>query len=1102
MCHNSDFVHLHVHSEYSMLDGKDTPKEIVGRVHDIGQLGVAMTEHGNMFGYHDFKNAIKEINKQGANIKPVFGCEMYLTSAEDMRYKSDDYKTWHLLLLAYNQTGYKNLIKMVSLAYTEGFHRRPRIDKATLAQYSEGLICTSGCLASEVAKRVEDNDYIGAVQAISWYQDVFGKENFFLEVQYRESFPEQFKLNKWLIENAKALGAGLVATTDAHYATPDQYDAHDNFLCMSMKKRKTDLDRMRFSENTFYLTTAQQMMQAFSEVPEAIYNTRAILERVDYNFDDKHEYYLPEFPLPDGYTDEQYLYELCMRGMEWRYGDTGHDLEVVRQRIDYEFSVIKSMGFITYFLVVWDVCEFFRMVDIWWNVRGSGAGSVIAYVLGISRIEPMENGLYFERFLNPGRRSMPDIDIDIDDKLRHLVIEYTVLKYGEDHVAGIGTHQRMGEKSAIVMTSKIFGLDEYAPRINKHMETTSKPDIMKQVLNSPELTRMYDKDNNVRTIIDNAILAQGRMRTTGVHAAGIVISPNVINEHIPLWTKRGETGVKGYTQWDMVTVEKEGYLKVDYLGLITLGIMREAVNRINDQYGTEWNMENIPYHHTGDPELDNMVNRGLELIASGITGGIFQIEGDNMTGMLKKMRPKEFANIVAAISLYRPGPLQYIDTYIDRLHGKESVSYRHPKLKPILSDTYGIIIYQEQVMAIASQLFGYSPGEADMIRKAVGKKDHDEMNRHEQIFLDRAEENGISIEVAQLIWDDIKEFAQYGFNKAHATDYAQVCVQTAVLKACYTTEYMTALLQGYNNGDEKMNTYLNECNELGIKVLPPDINYSEQNFTVEMDGNKKNIRIGLGVIKGVDKNGVDKLIELRDGQPFKDFSEFLDRVDINTIHSSTMKGLMKAGAFRRFGTIYDLLASFENLRKHYKKRNKIKARQHETNQLSMFDMMGVVPQVEDIDVTQFVDPDYPEPEPTPMQILDWERELIGFYITARPTDRYAHVFRKQNLSSVQRVTEKNDDYVYEYDGHRVRIGGEIVNIRTSYDKNKNEMAFFDLQDYNPSAHIMKGLVFASNWEYLKDIFLNNRMVIIEGVLDASRGDIQIKVDNAMTIDSE
>jgi DNA-directed DNA polymerase III PolC len=778
------FVHLHVHTEYSLLDGLSKIDKLVARAKELNMPALAITDHGTMFGVINFFRACK-----AAEIKPIIGLEAYV--ARRSRHDRDpklDKRPYHLLLLAQNQTGYKNLLKLASAAQIEGYYYRPRIDREILAQHSEGLIATSGCLAAQIPTLIQEGKDDEAKELIGWYQDVFGKENFYLELQQHD-IPELATLNKWLIEYEKShhTNVPLVATNDVHYVLDTDYDPHDTLLCIQTGALKTDNDRLRMSDPSYHVTSQEEMWRYFGDVaPQALFNTMKIAEMCEVDLSTK-GYHLPVFPVPESYTADSYLRYLCEKGLRWRYGSRAEEAEV-RDRLDRELGIIHDMGFDTYFLIVWDLCQFAKHADIWWNVRGSGAGSVAAYALGITNIDPLRNNLLFERFLNPGRVSMPDIDMDFPDDRRGEMIDYAAQKYGEDKVAAIITFGTLGAKAAVRDVGRALGVPlEVVNQAARLIPTEPKPKPVKTyVEENPELKSLYENSAEIQKIVDTASHLQGVSRHASTHAAGIIIADKPLVEYIPLHRPtKGEddteSPLKLVTQFPMETCESIGLLKVDFLGLSTLTIVRKACDLIAKYHGVQYTMESIPYLPTGDPVKDQMLKEAFDLIGRGETVGVFQFESTGMQQMLRDMRPTKYEHIIAAVSLYRPGPMDFIPLYNRRMHGEEQVEYRHPLLESILSETYGIMVYQEQLMQVAGKLFGYELGEADLMRRAVSKKKEKDLKKHRDIFLERGPAHGVDVDAANKIFDDIEFFANYGFNKCVVYDTEIVDADTGRL---------------------------------------------------------------------------------------------------------------------------------------------------------------------------------------------------------------------------------------------------------------------------------------------------------------------------------
>src|SRR5512139_1940902 len=836
------FAHLHVHTEYSMLDGFSNIKKLVKRVQELEMPAVAITDHGTMFGVIDFYKAAKE-----AGIKPIIGVEAYM-AARGMKDRDSklDRSSYHLLLLAENETGYRNLLKISSAAQLDGFYYYPRIDRDFLAAHSEGIICTSGCMSAEIPRALLNDQPEEAVKKMNWYYDVFGPDRFFVELQ-QHNIKEITDLNRKLVEMGARYSAKYIATNDVHYINQGDARYQDILLAIQTQALLSDKDRMRMTDDSYYLRTPEEMSRLFAEVPDALSNTLLIAERcnVDLSFQG---YHLPDFPVPDGFTAETRLRHLCDEGAKKRYGEQATS-QPVRERIDYELGVVHKMGFDAYFLIVWDLCRHAKEHGIWYNARGSAAGSIVAYVLGIALVDPLQHNLLFERFLNPGRISMPDIDLDFRDDRRAEMLDYCVHKYGSDKVAQIITFGTMGTKAALRDVARVMEIP--LPEVDKVAKlvpfVSGRNTTMEDAMAVPEFKEIYKSQAHLKELIDTAAKMEGTVRNAGTHAAGVVISDKPILEYLPLHrptSNSDDTPIKTVTQFEMGILDSLGMLKVDFLGLITLSIMAKACDMIEKRHGIKFDLNNIPLD---DP-------KAFELMGSGQTAGVFQLEGGGMTRWIVEMKPKTLDNIIAMVALYRPGPMAFIPDYIARMHGEADVEYRHPKLEPIFKDTYGIPVYQEQLMRAAVELAGYTPSESDELRKAISKKKKEDIDKHRAKFVKGAVEKGMDQSTADAIYMDWEEFARYGFNKSHAADYGVIAVQTAYLKSTYPAEYMAALLSASAGQTEKVALYVAEARSMDVPVLAPDINASEWDFAIEdaeeADG-KPNIRFGLGAIKNV-----------------------------------------------------------------------------------------------------------------------------------------------------------------------------------------------------------------------------------------------------------
>ena len=1058
------FVHLHVHSEYSLLDGLSRIKGLVAQAKALGQPAIALTDHGTMHGTIQFYREAK-----AAGVKPIIGMEAYLSEGP-MEERSP--RRYHLLLLAENQTGYQNLLKLASVSQLEGFYYRPRIDHDRLAQHSEGLIVTSGCMASEIPRLIAEGQSEKVQSQLDWYLDVFGKDRFFLELQ-EHNIPELTAVNKQLLELGHRHQLGYVATNDVHYVRREDSQAHDLLLCIQTGKVVGEPDRMRMSDNSYYLKSREEMAALFGEVPGALDNTLLIAERCNLDLE-LTGYHLPLFEVPDGYDPESYLRHLCELGLRRRY-DEQADAPEVRARLEHELNIIHTMGFDTYFLIVWDLCMAARKRDIWWNVRGSAAGSIVAYSLGITIVDPLATGLIFERFLNPGRVSMPDIDLDFPDDRRQELIEYTVRKYGQDQVAQIITFGTLGARAAVrdVGRAMDFPLPE-VDRIAKMIpaipgKPISIPEAIEQV---PEL-RAAAKDTYVRDLLDNAASLEGVARHASTHAAGVIISDKPLVEYCPLHrpTKgSADSGIGIVTQWPMEILESIGLLKVDFLGLSTLTVMRRACDIIRERHGVEFDLDNIPLD---DP-------KAFELLAAGDVMGVFQVEGSGFRRVLTEMRPSKYEHIVAVLALYRPGPMEYIPNYIRRMHGEEEVTYRHPKLEPILDETYGIIVFQEQIMRMATDLAGYSASEADLMRKAVAKKKKEELLKHRKLFVEGSVQNGISREIVETIFDDLEAFARYGFPKGHAADYAVITCQTAYLKAHYPVEYVTALLTVERHNTGKIGLLVAECRRLGIEVLPPDINASDNDFSIEeQEDGKHAIRFGQGAIKNVGEGPIQAILQARlEGGIFTDLDDFCRRVDLRQVNRRALESLIKVGALRPFGTRSTLLAAAEHIMGHSASIHKAK----DVGQMSLFGAdTGLTFSAEEAILSAL-----PEiPEVPRKEILGWEKDLVGTYVSEHPLQSLVGELNDT-------ITHFSGDLDDSINGQPVTVAGMVEYVRRHTTKKGAAMAFVGLEDLQG---LIEVVVFPRTWKETQEQWELDKVVVVRGRVDAKGREPKIICDS-------
>ena len=1064
------FAHLHVHTEYSLLDGFSNIKKLVKRANELNMPALAITDHGTMFGVIEFYHTAKE-----AGIKPIIGLEAYLAARSMKEHDAkEDRRSSHLLLLAENETGYKNLLQIASAAQMEGFYYYPRIDKEFLAKHTEGLICTSGCLSAEVPRLIRQGQVEAARRTLDWYYDLFGRDNFFLELQQHD-VPDLETVNRTLMELGPHYQARYVATNDAHYINPEDAKYQDILLAIQTGTLLSDPDRMRMTDSSYYLRSAEEMERLFSEVPESLSNTLLIAERCNVDLSVKN-YRLPLFEVPEGKTPENYLRSLCDEGARRRYGER-FDSDQVQTRLDYELGVIHNMGFDAYFLIVWDLCRYAREHNIWYNTRGSGAGSIVAYTLLITLIDPVKHDLLFERFLNPGRVSMPDIDLDFPDDRRAEMLEYTVNKYGQDKVAQIITFGTLGARAALRDVARVMDIPiPEVDRIAKLMPSIpAKAVPIKDILEHnfkevPDLKEIYNSSEVMRNLIDTASGMEGVVRNAGTHAAGVVISDKPLIDYLPLHrptSNSEETPIKTVTQFEMGIIEKLKMLKVDFLGLATLTIMERACAMIHERHGVTYTLDNIP---TDDPET-------YQFLGGGNTLGVFQLEGSGMTKWLVQMKPTALENIIAMVALFRPGPMDFIPDYISRMHGEAEVEYRHPAMEPIFCDTYGIPIYQEQIMRAAVELAGYTPSEADDLRKAISKKKKEEIEKHRLKFVEGAATKGIPRETGEAIFTDWEEFARYGFNKSHAADYGLLAVQTAFLKLHYPVEYMSALLSVTKHETDKLALYINDARNMGVEVLPPDVNASSWDFTIEdRPGQKPAIRFGLGAIKNVGQGPVEIISQARakDGV-FKDLNDFAARVDLRTAGKRALDSLIKVGAMDSFGSRAAMLEALDHLvavsSSHF--------RAAEAGQMSLFGAHTGV--TENITLPLV-------PEADRRETLNWERELIGMYMGEHPLTPY--------MNEIRRVVSYFSSNLGEADHEeKVRVAGMVTGIRPHQTKTGKMMAWVTLEDLTGTIELV---VFPRTWEKYQFALEVGGVILAEGKVDAQSNPSKVLVDTIRT----
>ena len=1054
------FVHLHVHTEYSLLDGACRIRDLPKLVKEMGQTACAITDHGAMYGVIDFYRACK-----AEGIHPVIGCEVYVARRTRLDKQHEfDAESRHLVLLCKNETGYRNLSYMVSQAYIEGFYIKPRIDLDLLRAHSEGLIGLSACLAGEIPRRILNGDYDGAKAYALELQDILGKDNFYLELQ-DHGIADQTTVNRALLRMHNETGIPLVCTNDAHYLRREDAESHDVLLCIQTGKTVDDENRMRYEPRNFYLRSTEEMETLFSGYPEAVENTQRIADRCQLEFTFG-KYHLPEFKLPPDYDSPTYLRKLCDEGFAQRYGN---EKPVYRQQLEYELAMIEKMGFTDYFLIVSDFVRYAREAGIPVGPgRGSAAGSMVAYCLHITDIDPMQYQLYFERFLNPERVSMPDIDMDFGDTRRGEVVEYVRRKYGDDHVAQIVTFGTMAARGAIRDVGRALNMT-YAEVDVVAKLVPSGPGALHITLDdalrlSRQLSDLYESDERVKKLIDTAKALEGMPRHASTHAAGVVITRLPVYEYVPL-ARNDESIV---CQYNMVTLEELGLLKMDFLGLRNLTVLADAVKMVR-QYEPDFDLEKIPMD---DPEV-------FQMLTEGRTSGVFQMESTGMTGVCLGLKPQSIEDITAIIALYRPGPMESIPRFIACKHDPKLVTYKHPALKPILSGTYGCIVYQEQVIKIFQELAGYSLGQADMVRRAMSKKKAKDVEREREAFLhgDAARNirgcvaNGIPEATAQAIYDEIYDFANYAFNKAHAVSYAVVAYQTAYFKCHYTKEYMAALLTSVLDNSDKVAEYIAECRECAIALLPPDVNRSYDGFTVEEGG----IRFGLVAIKNIGRGFIQALVRERDkGGLFTSFQDFCERMfDCGDMNKRAVENLIKAGAFDTMG------AYRSQLIKVYEKVLDAIAGSRKVNVEGQLDMFGMAAG----NGEQAAAIHLPEvPEYTATERMFMEKDTTGLYLSGHPMNDYRAAARAAGAVPIHDILE---DFAAEggparyADGQNVTVAGIVTSNRTRTTKNNTLMAYVVVEDEVSSIEL---LCFSRTIEQCGSYMAVNTPVLVKGRL--------------------
>ena len=1053
-----NFTHLHVHTEYSLLDGSNKIKEYVDRVKALGMDSAAITDHGVMYGVIDFYRAAR-----AAGINPILGCEVYVApgSRFDREAGSGDDRYYHLVLLAENNQGYSNLMKIVSKGFVEGFYYKPRVDLSLLEKYHEGIIALSACLAGEVARFLTRGMYEDAKKAALRYQDIFGKGNFFLELQ-DHGIPEQQNVNQQLLKMHRETGIELVATNDVHYTLAEDAQPHDVLLCLQTGKKLADEDRMRYEGGQYYVKSPEEMESLFPYAPEALENTHKIAQRchVEIEFGVTK---LPKFDVPEGYTSWEYLNELCFRGLEERYQPVTEEL---KERLNYELSTIRNMGYVDYFLIVWDFIKYARDHDIMVGPgRGSAAGSLVAYTLGITQLDPIRYDLLFERFLNPERVSMPDIDVDFCFERRQEVIDYVRRKYGDDCVVQIVTFGTLAARGVIRDVGRVMDLpyaqvDTIAKMIPQELNIT----IDKALQMNPELKKVYEDQKEIHDLIDTAKRLEGLPRHTSMHAAGVVISQKDVSEYVPL--SRASDG-SIVTQFTMTTLEELGLLKMDFLGLRTLTVIQNAVHLIEQDAGVKLDMQHIDYN-------DKKV---LDSLGTGRSDGVFQMESAGMKNFMKELKPQSLEDVIAGISLYRPGPMDFIPQYIRGKNRPDTIKYDCPQLESILKPTYGCIVYQEQVMQIVRNLAGYTLGRSDLVRRAMSKKKAAVMEKERQNFVYGNEEegvpgciaNGISEQTANKIYDDMIDFAKYAFNKSHAAAYAVVSYQTAFLKYYYPVEFMAALMTSVIEMPTKVAEYIQVCRQMNIKILPPDVNRGAYGFSVDNGA----IRYGLSAIKSVGRPVINALVEEREvNGEYRSLKNFIERLT-GTVNKRAIENFIKAGALdclegnRRqkmlvYSQIVDSIAQ--------EKKNSF------AGQMSLFDLVSDEEKKE----YEIRMPDVEEYDKE--MILAFEKDVLGIYLSGHPLERYRNIMEKMiSAKTTDFQPDEESGIPKVYDGQKVIIGGMITEKTIKYTRNNKVMAFLTVEDLLGTVEIV---VFPRDYEKWQSMLNEDARVFVQGRVNA------------------
>lgn len=1053
----ADFVHLHVHTEYSLLDGASRIPDLIAEAKRLGMKAIAITDHGAMYGVVNF---YKEAKKAG--IRPIIGCEVYLAPASRHdAFEVNGVRYYHLILLAENEEGYRNLVKLVSLANIEGMYYKPRVDKELLRQYHQGLICLSACIAGEIPRAIIQDNMERADALTQEYISIFGRDNFFLEIQ-DHGMPEEKKAVAGLVQLAHKYALGLVATNDLHYVRREDSEFHDVLLCIQTGTTMDDPSRMRFSSDNFYLKSAEEMQVLFAAYPEAITNTVRIAERckVDFVFG---QHYLPNFPLPEGMTDEMYLRQLCEEKLHTRYESV---TDAVRSRLEYELGIIHRMGFDSYFLIVWDFISYARSQSIAVGPgRGSAAGSIVAYILGITDIDPLKYALLFERFLNPERVSMPDIDVDFCYIRRREVIEYVKKRYGDDHVAQIVTFGTMLARGAVRDVGRVLNLPySDVDRVAKTIPMELGMTLDKALKESADFRQIYEENATSKRLVDLARKIEGLPRQSSTHAAGVVIAREPLTHYMPVQISDGTL----VTQYDKDLVEELGLLKMDFLGLRTLTVIGDTLLNLKKSQGIDLPVSDIPLQ---DDET-------AKVLCEGQTGAVFQMESAGMTALVKDLQPEGFEDLIPLVALYRPGPLGsgMVQDFINGRHGKKTVTYLHPLLEPILRETFGVVLYQEQVMQIVQVLAGFTLGQADLLRRAMGHKQPELLMKQKESFLQGAQAQDIEPDLANKIFELLTHFANYGFNKSHSAAYALVAWRTAYLKVHYPAEFMAAMLSSIMDDSGKVGIYIEQCRHMGIAILPPDINASSASFSV--DG--ASIRFGLAAVRNVGEAAIHSIETIRDNSgPFQSLVDFCSRIDMRAVNKRVVESLIKCGAFDSLGAKRSqLLAVLEPAIESAARRQRDLA----SGQLGLFSDMAM----NEADAIHL--PDIPEADQG--ERLTWEKEITGFYITGHPLDKYQDKIK--NFCRIETVL--NGDLP---EGKLVRLAGLISSVKRVATKKGDTMCFAVLEDFTHSIEI---IAFPRVFYEHVNLFAPDMAVVIQGRVNMTDKGAKILADRVCSLD--